>query len=201
MTESLLIMEFLADLFPHSNLLPSSPVLRARIRAFIHFVDTTFVNAFNAVFEGRQPTSVLDALEQLQARLPPGGGFAVGEWSNADVAVAPFLARAHLMLKHDIGRYPVGEGPRALEKLRRDAKYVRVMKYVDDIWARPCFKATWDEVRLCWSAFGMRSDRACVTGGPSGTMEKVTLLSAYPIGAHQLAEPNSSKVTHVFVVL
>ncbi|KAI0654855.1 thioredoxin-like protein [Cubamyces menziesii] len=145
--ESLVILELLADLFPEANLLPSDPVLRAQARLFINAFETKAFDGFKDFFfmyvKGSDK-SLLESLEALQARLPPTG-FAVGpEWSNADSAVAPFLVRMDLMLRHDVGRYPQEEGAAILEALR-GAKFARLAKYIDDIMKSPVFKTTWDE--------------------------------------------------------
>ena len=106
-----------------------------------------FVRAFmDAFYRGETAQKVLDALEVIQARLPPGEGFAYGEWSMAEMYAAPFLVRALMMLEHEIGKYPEGEGKKVMKTLRGEAKYARVMKYVTDIEAHPTFKATWDFV-------------------------------------------------------
>lgn len=93
---------------------------------------------------GKSPTLVVDVLRTLQSRLPEEG-FAVGEWSIADIAAAPFLARFVMLLENDLGKYPVGEGKKAFEALKQP-EFGRIMRYLDDLKARPSFKATYDEV-------------------------------------------------------
>ena len=88
-----------------------------------------------AAFLGKSPNIFLDVFEAIQARLPPTG-FAVGEFSLADIAAVPALLRIILMLKHDIGKYPVGEGKKAFEQLSQP-KFARLMKYLEDVKARP----------------------------------------------------------------
>ena len=88
--ESLVLVEFIADLFPASNLLPADPVARARVRHSIQTFDTTFISAFEAViYAGASPDKVVAALDAFQKRLPETG-FATGEWALADVAAAPW---------------------------------------------------------------------------------------------------------------
>ncbi|KAI8971290.1 thioredoxin-like protein [Trametes punicea] len=145
--ESLVILEFLADLFPEAHLLPSDPVLRARARLFINAFQTNFFEAFKGFFaaysEGAD-ARFLEALEALQARLP-SSGFVTGNWSNADIVAVPFLMCMELLLKNDIGQYPAAEGPRLLQSLQ-GPKFARLRRYIDDIKQRPSVRETWNEV-------------------------------------------------------
>ncbi|TFK89258.1 thioredoxin-like protein [Polyporus arcularius HHB13444] len=146
LTESMVIVEFLADLFP-GKLRPSDPVQLAYARLFIALFDTKVHEAFKGFFFLGAPVSdLLDQLEAIQARLPETG-FAVGEFSIADVAAAPFLARIMLLLENDIGKYPVGEGKKAFEELQKP-KFARLMKYIADLKARPSFRASYDHAQV-----------------------------------------------------
>ncbi|RPD55578.1 hypothetical protein L226DRAFT_490053 [Lentinus tigrinus ALCF2SS1-7] len=148
LTKSLVIVEFLADLFPEGKLRPSDPVQLASARLFVALFDAKVFEAFKNYFfmATAQASDLLAALEFIQARLPPTG-FAVGEFSIADVAAAPFLARIVLLLEHDIGMYPVGDGKKTLEELRKP-KFARLMKYIADLKARPSFQASYDEAQV-----------------------------------------------------
>jgi glutathione S-transferase len=84
--------------------------------------------------------------------LLPAEGYAVGEWSIADAAVTPFLARASVALKNDLGAYDQGKGIKLWETLQDDAKYARFRKYFDDVTKRDSFKETFFEVRGSYSA-------------------------------------------------
>ncbi|OSD02598.1 glutathione transferase omega class [Trametes coccinea BRFM310] len=145
--ESLVILEFLADIFPESRLLPADPVLRAQARLFIAATDRLLFGAFIAFFfkytEGADQV-LLDALEEVQRRLPPTG-FAIGIWSNADISVAPLLVCFLLMLKHDLGKYPAGQGPKILEILQ-GPRFARLMEYIHDLEQWPSVRGTWNEV-------------------------------------------------------
>ncbi len=146
LTESMVIVEFLADLFP-GKLRPSDRVQLAYARLFVALFDTKVHEAFKGFFFMGTPASdLLDQLEAVQARLPETG-FAVGEFSIADVAAAPFLARIMLLLENDIGKYPVGEGKKAFEALQKP-KFARLMKYITDLKARPSFQASYDHVSV-----------------------------------------------------
>ncbi|KZT07935.1 glutathione S-transferase C-terminal-like protein [Laetiporus sulphureus 93-53] len=144
LAESLVLVEFIADLYPHAHLLPEDPVLRARARFFIDAVSTKLVPAWNAFLRGNgSADDYLNAVEKIQALLAPEG-FAVGPYSIADVAVAPFLARAEVALKNDVGAYPEGQGPFVLQKLA-EPRFARFEKYWAELQSRPNFKATFDE--------------------------------------------------------
>ncbi|KAJ3553877.1 hypothetical protein NM688_g3387 [Phlebia brevispora] len=93
LNESLVLVEFVADLFPESGILPKDPVLPN----------------FAVVSEGGDPEQLVKALVQIQDLLPPEG-FAIGEYSAADIAITPFLARLKLSLENDLGGYPAGKG-------------------------------------------------------------------------------------------
>ena len=136
----------LADLFPGA-ILPADPVQRARARLFVaHFESKFAEGAWRAAFlRGEDPSVLLGALEELQTRLPAEGGFVCGRWGIAEMAAAPFLVRAWMMLEHDIGKYPPGEGKKVMDALQGE-KYARIRRYVEDIKAYPSFKQSWDEV-------------------------------------------------------
>ncbi|KAI1789475.1 hypothetical protein LXA43DRAFT_1062840 [Ganoderma leucocontextum] len=142
--ESMVIVEFLAEVFPSANLLPRDLILRAKARIFASVVDSKGTDGFRGFFfTGASASGLLAFFETLQALLPPTG-FAVGEWSIADIAAGPFLVRVLMLLEHDIGKYPVGEGKKTFEALR-GPRFARIMKYVEDVKAWPSFRATWDE--------------------------------------------------------
>jgi len=154
--ESLILVEFFADLSPDSALLPKDPVLRAKARFFID----TFANKYSpphfAFLNGRvpDPDAVFSAIEQLQALLPPEG-FAIGDGKNftiADAAVAPFFGRLEVALKNDFGGFPEGEGKKAWETLQTEGRFERWRKYYADLKARESYKATFDEAYLTKTA-------------------------------------------------
>lgn len=126
--ESLVLLEFVADLFPSSGLLPSSPVERAKARLFIDAVNAKLQTAlFGFLIRGESIESLITALEQLQSLLPAGAKFAVGnQFTIADAALAPLLWRLEIAAKHNIGGFKPADrdifveayqGPR-FEKLR-----------------------------------------------------------------------------------
>ena len=148
LAESAVINEFLADVFSDASppLRPTDPVARARMRLFVAHCDTAFRDAFRGVLFGAVGAAdFLGALEALQCRLAPEGYALGAEWSLADAAIAPFLLRTVMFLEHEFGRFPLGEGRKMAEALR-GPRFARLMRYVEDIRARPSVQKTWDEV-------------------------------------------------------
>ena len=153
LNESLVLVEFIADLSPSSRLLPSDPVQRARVRRFYLQLDLTFPAPYRAFFMGEAgPEALFDQFESLQ-RLLPETGFAVGEWSLADVALVPVLLRMEALFSNEIGKYALGEGKRTLEILK-GPRFARLARYLEEAKARPSIKATWNEVRPSCSTIG-----------------------------------------------
>lgn len=162
-----MIVEFLADLFPSASLRPSDPVNAAHARLFCTLFDDTYVPAFRGFFFDGAPEAVLlAAFGALQARLPQeadtetGRGFAVGEWSIADIAAGPLLVRTPLLLANEVGRYPVGAGKTALASLGAP-EYARIMKYIDEVAKRPSFARTYDAVRTLFVRLRLWTDVDC----------------------------------------
>ncbi|GJE97136.1 glutathione transferase omega [Phanerochaete sordida] len=145
--ESLVMLEFLADLFPHAGLLPTDAAHSAQARLFMRVADSTLYAASTAYFVAHAPAkTLLDALAALQAALPAHTRFAAGDaWSIADMAAAPFVAVVVFLLEHDFGTYPAGEGARTLARVRGE-RFARLNRWFEDVRAQPSFKATWDEV-------------------------------------------------------
>ncbi|KAI0663839.1 thioredoxin-like protein [Cubamyces menziesii] len=142
LAESAALLEFIADVFPEAHLLPDDPVLRAKARAFTeifrNYVDSEFRSAF---FMGKHFDGLLLALEKLQRALPPSG-FAVGQWTIADAAVAPFLARMLLFVRVGLGTYGEEDWQKLREALASD-RFARIVRYIQDVHERPSFKKTW----------------------------------------------------------
>nr|6F70_A Chain A, glutathione transferase [Trametes versicolor]6F70_B Chain B, glutathione transferase [Trametes versicolor]6F71_A Chain A, glutathione transferase [Trametes versicolor]6F71_B Chain B, glutathione transferase [Trametes versicolor]6F71_C Chain C, glutathione transferase [Trametes versicolor]6F71_D Chain D, glutathione transferase [Trametes versicolor] len=147
--ESLVILEFLADLFPAAHLLPSDPVLRARARLFTTAVETELLPAQKAFFlMGGPPDAMLAALDALQARLPPAGGFAAGpQWSIADAAVMPILLRLRMSVTLEVGFFAPGAAP-VVRAALESPRFARLQRYIADNVARPSMAATWDEAAV-----------------------------------------------------
>ncbi|OJT08274.1 Glutathione S-transferase L1 [Trametes pubescens] len=144
LAESLVLVEFVADLFPDSGILSADPVTRAQTRFFIEGVSSKLIPAWYAYFlRGASVDDLYAAAEYVQSLLP-AEGFAVGTFSAADIAIAPFLARARVSLVNEIGKYPEGDGKKVWEALNT-GKFARLGKYTEDLFARESFKSTFDE--------------------------------------------------------
>lgn len=91
--------------------------------------------------------AILGAIEYIQQLLPEEG-YAIGKWSIADAAVTPFLARAEVVLKNDIGKYEEGKGKSVWATLETDPKYARFRKYFADVKGRDSFKETFYPVSV-----------------------------------------------------
>ncbi|KAI0360322.1 hypothetical protein OH77DRAFT_1418211 [Trametes cingulata] len=144
LAESLVLVEFVADLFPESGILPSDPVQRAKARFFIEGVSSKLIPAWYAHFLRNAPVEdFYSALEYVQSLLP-AEGFAIGQFSIADIAIAPFIARTRLSLLNELGKYPEGNGKKVWETATT-GKFARFGKYAEDIFARDSFKSTFDE--------------------------------------------------------
>lgn len=155
-TESLILVEFVNDLYPEANLLPKDPVLRAKARLFADAVANKLERTqYRVINLGvKEETDLLvQAFDYIQSLLPQKG-FVVGEFSFADIAIGPFLARIELLLSNDLGDWPAGqgEGPKLLELLQQP-KLARIWEYARDIQARPSFVATWDKVKAIFHFF------------------------------------------------
>lgn len=164
MTESAILLEFVADIAPEADLLPKDPVLRAKARFFADTVTSKFNEAYRpALTRGEDPEAILTAVEYIQ-RLLPEEGYAIGKWSIADAAVTPFLARAEVVLKNDIGKYEEGKGKLVWNKLVTDPKYARFIKYFADVKGRDNFQETFYPVSFSFELFSSCFDDVPLTG-------------------------------------
>ncbi|KAI0636029.1 thioredoxin-like protein [Trametes polyzona] len=145
LVESMALLEFLADIYPEAHLLPTSPILRAKARAFTEIFRNHVYDEFRgAFFLGKPVEGVLQALEKLQAALPPAGGFAVGEWSIADAAVVPFITRLFLFVRAGMGSYSE-ENWQTLRDALASERFAPIARYVQDVHERPSFQKTWGD--------------------------------------------------------
>ncbi|KAJ7107336.1 glutathione S-transferase [Mycena epipterygia] len=147
--ESLILVEFVADLYPEATLLPNDPVLRAKARFFIDTVSTKFLPAYmGPLARGQSFEPLWDALDVVQDLLPVDKPYVLGDdYTAADIAITPFLARLEVALRNDIGAYKEGEGAKAAEYFFSGERFKRLVKYYETIKARESFKATFDEAR------------------------------------------------------
>ncbi|KAH9029355.1 hypothetical protein EDB83DRAFT_2526213 [Lactarius deliciosus] len=148
--ESLVILEFIADLYPDSGLLPKDPVERARVRFFIDAVSTKISPLFFAfILRGESPDAFIAAVVEIQELLPPAAQFAVGDhFTIADAAIAPFLRHWDLLFRNDLGRFAEGTGPRVYKELFQTERFARLQKYYASISSRDSFKNSFDSKYL-----------------------------------------------------
>ncbi|VDB83125.1 unnamed protein product [Peniophora sp. CBMAI 1063] len=145
LTQSVVLLEFLADLYPQADLLPKDPVQRAQARFFVGKVNTLLEPAWED-FPQRDGSlapflGVLDTIESLL----PEGGFVAGSWSIADAAVAPFIGRAEVVLREDTGAWDSGEGLAAYEAVFKGHRSPRLARYWRECKERRSWKETFDE--------------------------------------------------------
>ena len=149
LAESNVILEFLADAYPEANLMPIDPVQRARVRFFMDAVTNRYMPAHMAWVLDREPDAAekhLKAIQFLQELIPESGKYAVGDsYTIADACITPFIYRLNVIIENDIGKYPVGNGPKFGESLK-DPKYAKFMAYASAITARPVAKEIWEPV-------------------------------------------------------
>ncbi|KAI0697740.1 hypothetical protein C8T65DRAFT_710338 [Cerioporus squamosus] len=161
-SESLVILEFLADLFPDAHLLPADPILRAKARFFMRTTDEKFCKTFfSFIFLGGSVDAMLAAVEEMQALLPEKG-FAIGEWSIADAAFVPFLLRLDRSLKNNVGVFADGVIEETLRALY-GPKFVRIQRYLEDNITRTSMTKTWNEPAVM-AQMGRRLERMRRTG-------------------------------------
>lgn len=148
--ESLVIVEFISELFPETRLLPSNPVERTKARTFASMTEVAIFSAWKECIvsksrDGLNP--VFKALDFIQALLPDDATYAIGDdFTIADIAISPWFSRIELLFSHDIfGKYGKGAGMRAYE-LYNSFKYVKLRKYARALEERPSIKNTFLEV-------------------------------------------------------
>ncbi|SHH69542.1 glutathione S-transferase N-terminal domain-containing protein [Pollutimonas bauzanensis] len=128
--ESNIINEYIDERFPHPQLMPADPVMRARTRLFLYnFEKELFVHV--SVLENRSSTdtkaqdfarqNIRDRLAQLAPMLLKNKYMLGEEFSMLDVAVAPLLWR----LDHYGIELPKNAAP--------------IQKYAERIFSRPAY--------------------------------------------------------------
>lgn len=147
--ESNVILEFLADLYPDSGLLPKDPVSRAKVRFFIDATHKHLEGSLLDFIRGRESyENALKGIEFIQGLLEEGKDFAVGNhYTIADACISPHLARLKIFTETDLGRFPAGMGYKLGEELK-GPKFAKFMAYVQRMLERPSLKQTHDEESL-----------------------------------------------------
>lgn len=125
--ESNVINEYIDDRFPHPQLMPADPVLRARARLFLYRFENEMFCHINAVEKGTQKQAekgrsvIRDALTQISPVFAKQKFMLGDEFSMLDVAIAPLLWR----LDHYGIHLPKAAAP--------------LMKYGERLFSRPAY--------------------------------------------------------------
>lgn len=125
--EANIINEYIDDRFPHPQLMPADPVMRARSRLFLHRFELELYAHVDALEHGSQKaadkarTTICDNLTQIAPVFARQKHMLGDEFSMLDVAIAPLLWR--------LDRYGI--------KLPKQA--VPLMKYAERLFSRQAF--------------------------------------------------------------
>lgn len=126
--ESNIINEYIDERFPHPQLMPADPVMRARVRLFLfNFERELFVHVQTIENSNKQPSidkakvMIRDRLTQLSPILLNNKYMLGDDFSMLDVAIAPLLWR----LDHYGIDLPKSAAP--------------MMKYAERIFSRPAY--------------------------------------------------------------
>jgi RNA polymerase-associated protein len=129
--DSLILMEYLDERFPHPPLLPVYPVSRAHIRLFIQRTEKDWCGIFDELISGT-PTEAkakklrADLKSQILGMsliLKEKPYFMSDEFSLVDCCIAPILWRLPLI---DI-------------ELQKDTKTKPIYAYMQRVFTKPCF--------------------------------------------------------------
>tara|TARA_B110000003_G_scaffold16073_1_gene15941 strand:- start:621 stop:1217 length:597 start_codon:yes stop_codon:yes gene_type:complete len=128
LTDANIINEYIDERFPHPQLMPPDPVMRARARLFLKdFESQLFINMSDLESEDAEVSEsarkkVTDILMQISPILGKQAYLLHEEYSMLDVAIAPLLWR----LDHYNIKLPSSCAP--------------LLKYADKIFQRPLFE-------------------------------------------------------------
>jgi RNA polymerase-associated protein len=125
--ESNIINEYIDDRFPHPQLMPADPVMRARARLFLFRFEKELFAHIEAIEKGNQKVAerarmvIRDNLAQIAPVFVKQKHMLGDEFSMLDVAIAPLLWR----LDHYDIQMPKQTAP--------------LMKYAERLFSRPAF--------------------------------------------------------------
>jgi len=125
--EANIINEYIDERFPHPQLMPPDPVLRARARLFLHRFEQELFCHIEAIERGQQKVAdkarqlIRDNLTQIAPVFTKQKFMLGDEFSMLDVAIAPLLWRLEL--------YGI--------QLGKDA--APLMKYAERLFSRPAY--------------------------------------------------------------
>jgi RNA polymerase-associated protein len=127
--EANIINEYIDERFPHPQLMPADPVMRARARLFLFRFEEEMFKHLEAIESGNQKTAdklrgyIRDSLVQIAPVFTKQKFMFGDEFSMLDVAIAPLLWRLDY---YDI-QLPKQAAP--------------LMKYAERLFSRPAFIA------------------------------------------------------------
>lgn len=127
LTDPNIINEYIDERFPHPQLMPPDPIMRARARLFLKdfenqlFIHMTDLEGADATKKNKAIKNITEGLLQLVPILNKQPYLLYDEYSMLDVAMAPLLWR--------LDHYGI--------KLPSSAK--PLMKYADSLFNRPLF--------------------------------------------------------------
>jgi len=127
LTDPNIINEYIDERFPHPQLMPPDPIMRARARLFLKdfenqlFIHMTDVEAADTSKKNKALKTITEGLLQLVPILNKQPYLLYDEYSMLDVAMAPLLWR----LDHYGIKLPASAKP--------------LMKYADSLFNRPLF--------------------------------------------------------------
>jgi len=125
--EANIINEYIDERFPHPQLMPADPVMRARARLFLHRFENELYCHIDAIEHAAQKVAdkarhtVRDNLTQIAPVFAKQKYMLGDEFSMLDVAIAPLLWR--------LDHYGI--------QLGKDA--VPLMKYAERLFSRPAY--------------------------------------------------------------
>tara|TARA_Y100000741_G_scaffold313074_1_gene257883 strand:+ start:25 stop:579 length:555 start_codon:yes stop_codon:yes gene_type:complete len=128
--DSVILMEYLDERFPHPPLLPVYPVSRAHIRLFIQRIQKDWCEIFDALIAGTSEAKAKKMRIELKAQilgmspiLKEKDYFMSDEFSLVDCCIAPILWRLPLI---------------GIE-LQKDTKTKPVYEYMQRLFTKTCF--------------------------------------------------------------
>ncbi len=125
--EANIINEYIDERFPHPQLMPADPVMRARARLFLHRFENELFCHIDAIEHGQQKAAdkarqtIRENLTQISVVFAKQKYMLGDEFSMLDVAIAPLLWR--------LDHYGIQLGKEAAP----------LMKYAERIFSRPAY--------------------------------------------------------------
>jgi RNA polymerase-associated protein len=125
--EANIINEYIDERFPHPQLMPADPVMRARARLFLHRFENELFSRIGDIEHGTQKAAdkarqaVRDNLTQLSPLFVKQKYMLGDEYSMLDVAIAPLLWR--------LDHYGIQMGK----------EVAPLMKYAERLFSRPAY--------------------------------------------------------------